>query len=169
MTDLPTSQPFKLTPATYFRIVAGAKLPTLLATALLILFISTVAAVIVDLRIILVGLILIFLVIPFIALHIYYNILLTADARFALSRKTVTFHPDGSITETFLPADEPDSDPIDETATAHTTSSNIPQPRTFQPEDLINTRRTSRFTIITINTGYILIIPHTPAKTQPTK
>lgn len=141
-----TSQPYRLTPATYFRIVAGAKLPTLIATAMLTLFAATVAAVIIDLRILLVALIIIFLILPFGAAHIYYNTLLTADARYALAKKQVTLHADGSITETFLPADDDDETPV-------------MAPRTHSSDSIIAYRQTSAHAVYIISPAYHLIVP----------
>lgn len=97
----------------------------------------------------LIGLILIFLVIPFITLHIYYNTLLTADAQYAIARKSITFHSDGSITETFLPVDETGSE-LEQT---------IPETRTFTTDQILNIRQTSQYTILTIIPNYQLIIP----------
>lgn len=144
-----TTQPYRLTPATYFKIAAGAKLPSIIASAILLLFISAVAAVLFDLRILLIGLIAVFLILPFLVLHIYYNILLTSSARFALSRKTVTFNSDGSMTETFLPITDDDS-----------ADNRSPlSPHTHSADSITSIRRTSRFMIFTIEPNYQLIIP----------
>lgn len=155
MTELAfSSKPFKLTPAIYFRIAAGAQLPTLAAMAVLLLLVATVAAVLVDLRIIFIGLIIVLLVIPFVVVNIYFKKLLTPQARFALARKQVVARSDGSLVETFLPeSDKPEEDMPDNEV-------DMPiSPRIHSGESIVGVRRSGDFVVFSISPDYLLIVP----------
>jgi len=108
MTDpeLITTETYRLTPATYFKTAAGVMLPSVLATCTLLVLGAAVAAILFDLRIILVALIILFLIVPFIISHIYYSKLLTVEAQQALTPKHVEIRPGKSVKEIFESSDE---------------------------------------------------------------
>lgn len=106
-----TTETYRLTPAVYFHITAGAMLPAVAAVAAVAVVATLIAALIFDLRLMFVALILIFLIIPFVIGHIYFSRLLTTDARYALTPKHVTIIPGESVTETFHSADEENTPP----------------------------------------------------------
>lgn len=152
MTDPETiiTKTYRLTPATYFRIAAGAKLPTLLATAILIAIASTAAAIVIDLRIILVALIILMLVLPFVIAHIFYSKLLTKDAGYALMPKKVVIIPGKSVCEIYSPQTEEESQEKNRTITD----------RLFGWEGLRSVRKTANNLILTFtNSEYNLVIP----------
>lgn len=136
---------FKLTPAAYFRIAAGAVLPKLVVLWTSIIIAAIAAGVFFDIRILLVALIIIFIVVPMIVGHIYFSRLLTADARYALMPKRVVIVPDESITEVFESAD-PENIP--------------PQTRLFRWNIISSRRISGKNLIVGFNdSDYILIIP----------
>lgn len=151
MTELAfSSKPFKLTPAIYFRIAAGAQLPTLAATAVILLLVSAAAAVIVDIRMIFIGLILVMLVIPFVVVNIYFKKLLTTEARYALARKQVVVQSDGSLLETFLSESEADDE--------NDACPSIP-PRIHSRDAIKGVRRSGGYVVFTVDPDYLLIVP----------
>ena len=97
---------YQISPATYLRVVAGSSIPSLLATIILVSFVSIGAGIIFDTRIILVSLILIFLVFPYFIYYIYFTRLLTVEAQYAVCPKKVTLDLGRIITETFHSNDE---------------------------------------------------------------
>lgn len=169
-----TTEQYRLTPATYFRIAAGARLPTLLATALLVALTSTMAAILFDLRILLVALIALFLIFPFVVAHIYYSKLLTTDAQYALMPKKVEIIPGITISEIYSPTDvADDTDALQKSDEAPSAESGkYPDPgqpetgsrpvpdRHFEWKELRSARTTSKELILTLtDDGYNLIIP----------
>lgn len=142
-----TTDTFRISPAVYLRVTAGAMLPSLTVAIILIALLATLAGIIIDLRILLVGLILLFLILPFVIGHIYYSRLLTPQARYAVAPKHLIFHPDGSIDEI------PDSaDPENTPAIA---------PRHFPADTIKNRKVIGKYAIVEFfNTpGYQLIFP----------
>lgn len=105
------TETYRLTPATYFKTAAGVMLPSVLAACALLVLGATVAAVLFDMRIILVALILLFLIVPFIVNHIYFSKLLTVEAQQALTPKYVEINPGLSVKEIFESADEENTPP----------------------------------------------------------
>ncbi len=102
---------FRISPSTYFRIECGRLLHRLLPISALIAF-TGVMMLAVDVRYALVALIVLFLVIPFAAYHVYFSKLLNTKAVRALALKRVTIHPDASVTVTYLRQADKDTDPI---------------------------------------------------------
>lgn len=136
---------FKLTPAAYFRIAAGAMLPKLITIGSLIIIAALILAGITDIRFLLVALIIIFIIIPMVVGHIYFSRLLTTEAQYALMPKRVVVVPDESITEIFESAD---------------LENRPPQTRLFR-WDAISSRRISGKNLVIVfgKSDYTLIIP----------
>lgn len=140
-----TTETYRLTPAVYFHITAGAMIPAVAAVAAVAVVATLIAALIFDLRLMFVALILIFLIIPFVIGHIYFSRLLTTDARYALTPKHVTIIPGESVTETFHSADEENTPP---------------EPRQWPWDEIENISATSRYITIRFRSQpYALIIP----------
>jgi len=140
-----TTETYRLTPAVYFRVTAGAMLPAVAGTAAVAVVATLIAALIFDLRLMFVALFLIFLIIPFVIGHIYFSRLLTTDARYALTPKHVTIIPGESVTETFHSADEENTPP---------------EPRQWPWGKIENISATSRYITIRFRSQpYALIIP----------
>lgn len=106
MIDPVITDSFRLTPAVYFRIAAGAMLPILLGIATSGMLVCLVLSLIFDLRLLLVGLILLFLITPFAVGHIYFSKLLTPEAQMALTPKVIEIRPGISIIEIPISADQ---------------------------------------------------------------
>lgn len=108
MTDpgLIITETYRLTPATYFKTTAGVMLPGVLAACALLVTGAAIAAILFDLRIILVALIILFLIVPFVISHIYFSKLLTAEAQQALTPKHVEISPGESVKEFFESSDK---------------------------------------------------------------
>lgn len=102
------TEPFRISASTYFRVESGKWITRLWAIWLLILLASAVASVY-DIRFGLLGLMALFLIMPFAVFHIYYNKLLNAKAVAALALKRVSVNASGDISVTYL-ADSPDPD-----------------------------------------------------------
>lgn len=136
---------FKLTPAAYFRIAAGAVFPKLTSLCLVIIVVAITAGAIFDIRFFLVALIVIFIVIPMVVGHIYFSKLLTAEAQYTLMPKRVVIVPDESISEVFESAD-PENIP--------------PRTRLFR-WDTISSRKISGKNLVIVfgKNDYTLIIP----------
>lgn len=136
---------FKVTPAAYFKIAAGAVFPKLIVFCALIIIAAIAAGAVFDIRFLLVALIIIFIVVPMIVGHIYFSRLLTAQAQYALMPKRVVIIPDESITEVFESAD-PENVP--------------PHTRLFR-WDSISSRKISgkNLAIVFGNSDYTLIVP----------
>lgn len=131
-----TTDIYRLTPTAYFRMAAGAILPAMLSSALLAILLCATLAVLFDLRIIFVGLIIIFLIIPFAVGHIYYSRLLTVEAQRALSPKCVVINKDSFLKEVFVSSDEENTPPL---------------PVTHQWNEISGVRLTSTYIIVTLS------------------
>ncbi len=139
------TETYRLTPAVYFRITAGALLPAVAGAAAAAVIAMLIAALIFDLRLALVALILLFLIVPFVIGHIYFSRLLTTDARYALTPKHITIIPGESVTETFHSADEENTPP---------------EPRQWPWSEIQRISATSKYvTIRFLSQPYTLIIP----------
>lgn len=101
MTKPIISESYKLTPATYFKIAAGAIFPKLLCIGIVFMLTSLTIGLIFDIRYILIALIIAFIVMPMIISHIYFSKLLTTDAQFALKTKHIIINPEEDISEIF--------------------------------------------------------------------
>ncbi len=140
-----TTETYRLTPAVYFRITAGAMLPAVLGSAAIAVIAAFTVALFFDLRLIFVALILLFLIIPMFVGHIYYSRLLTTDAMYALTPKHVTIIPDHTITETFESADK---------------ANTPPQPRQWAWSEIHSIGTTGKHLTIRFNSQpYMLILP----------
>lgn len=93
------SSPYRLTPAAYFRVAAGEKLPFAAGVAMAVVLVALAIGLVYDLRLVMVALILLFLVAPLVVAYIYYSKLLTREAHEALARKHVEIQSGQSITE----------------------------------------------------------------------
>ncbi len=101
---------FRITPATYLRASSGKALLWSLAIMALPLAACLIASFF-DIRWGFVALILLFLVFPMAMTYIYFDRLLTAGARRALSPKHLSIHPEGSIAIIYESADEENRPP----------------------------------------------------------
>lgn len=105
------SDSYRLTPADYLKISAGAMLPTL-AIAITIIFTASVIASFFDIRMLFVALIIIFIIAPMVIAHLYFSALLTPEAREALATRHVEIIPGKQIT-TIYRCDEAPAIPDD--------------------------------------------------------
>lgn len=147
MTDpvIITTKTYRLTPVVYFRIAAGARLPTIIGIIAAISFIALVLGTLLDLRFIFIALILIFLITPVAVGHIYYSKLLTVEARYALALKRLEIYPEHHITEIFESADDANTPPA---------------PRQWQWAEIARKRTDGKNLIVTFtDTDATLIIP----------
>lgn len=149
------TETFRISPAVYLKVTAGALMPSLIAAVILIVFLSILAGITIDLRMLLVGLILIFLILPFAIGHIYYSRLLTPQARYAITPKHLIFHPDGSIDEIPDSAD-PENSPA------------LPI-RHFPAESIMKRSVRGKYAVVEFSNmpGYQLIFPSAIAISSP--
>lgn len=105
-----TSQPFRATAATYFRIAAMPLLVKSLGMALLCVTAAGIAA-LWDIRFLFVALILLFVIIPPAIALIYFTRLLMPEAQFQLAWKRVAITPDHEISIEYLKPTDDDREP----------------------------------------------------------
>lgn len=96
-----TTLPYRLTPATYLRIEAGAMFPIIVIAILLLAIIAVVASAY-DIRWFFVSLMVFFLVIPAALAHIIYSRLLTPEATDALAIKKIAVTPGSHLDIIYL-------------------------------------------------------------------
>ncbi|MDE5799641.1 MAG: hypothetical protein K2H74_01295, partial [Paramuribaculum sp.] len=124
----------------------------LLARAIPIIVIITLLSAVmvtIDIRYSLIGLIVLFLIIPFAVFHIYFSKLLNTKSVYALAPKSVTIQPDMSISITYYRTIAPDKEP------------EITKVTVIRPSEIKKIYRSGSNIAITPHKAddYILIIP----------
>lgn len=103
------TEPFRITPAAYLRVTAAGVFSRLLLWMALLLAACGAMAAFADVRWLLVGLIVLFLVFPFALFHIYFTRLLTPETRKCLALKRLEIAPVNYIRIIYISADEENS------------------------------------------------------------
>lgn len=143
-----STAPFRIKPSTYFRIECG-NLSTRALPIIVIITLFCTVMITIDIRYALIGLIVLFLIIPFAVFHIYFSKLLNIKSVHALALKSVTIQPDASITITYYRQIDPETEP------------EITKVEVIRPSEIKKIRRSGTHIAITSHKAddYTLIIP----------